>query len=547
MRTKTKLKISLMVFSAIFLSITTRAQTIFETPIDITTSYNMNTQDWEDTNHTIHFGDFNGDGKDDVLLQGNTSNDSTYVLNGSTVGLSNKINITNSFGTSKYVWSKGSRTLHIGNFNGDSYDDILLQSNSSTGDSFLLFGNATGFDYRQIITTSYNTSIYVWSEGLRILHVGNFNGDSYDDILLQSKSTTGDSFLLTGNSTGFNNQQKLTDITPTSVYVWSDSYRKLRIGDFNGDNKDDVLLQSKTYSGNSFVLYGDASDFGSLNTVTTSYGMNSNSTTKAWSTYSGENEYNIGDFNGDGYEDIIFQDLDSSYGTLLLEGSSSGLTSNESITGVLYNTDQYKIHVTNFDNDAYEDLFFQGSTSCCITYHDTKLVYGSSSGIHTSTSSVFETVLSGTPGPSIFTTGSFYFLDADGDNRSDFIVIDDTYGVYIALVDPALAKLLPEQKDGTTNLDEISEFRVAQNYPNPFNPSTKISYQVPEQSNVSVKVYNFLGQEVATLVNQTKQKGSYEATFEASGLSSGFYIARIKAIGNSGKIFTQNLKMQLIK
>lgn len=92
-----------------------------------------------------------------------------------------------------------------------------------------------------------------------------------------------------------------------------------------------------------------------------------------------------------------------------------------------------------------------------------------------------------------------------------------------------------------------TEFSITVNYPNPFNPSTNISYELPEVCDVIIKVYNLMGQEVTTLINSSVQAGFHEITFDAGGLSSGFYIAKIQAVGASGKVFNQELKMQLIK
>lgn len=91
------------------------------------------------------------------------------------------------------------------------------------------------------------------------------------------------------------------------------------------------------------------------------------------------------------------------------------------------------------------------------------------------------------------------------------------------------------------------EFLANPNYPNPFNPTTTIKYGVPEQANVTLNVYNILGQNVATLVNETKAAGYYSVRFDASSLASGFYIARITAEGVSGEHFVDEQKMQLIK
>ena len=85
-------------------------------------------------------------------------------------------------------------------------------------------------------------------------------------------------------------------------------------------------------------------------------------------------------------------------------------------------------------------------------------------------------------------------------------------------------------------------FALEQNYPNPFNPSTLIRYQVPENSFVTITIYDVLGKEISKLVNQQQAPGYYTASFEGSDLSSGFYIYTMKA-GD----FTASNKMILIK
>ena len=93
--------------------------------------------------------------------------------------------------------------------------------------------------------------------------------------------------------------------------------------------------------------------------------------------------------------------------------------------------------------------------------------------------------------------------------------------------------------------DDISvptEFSLAQNYPNPFNPSTSIKYSLAEQSPVSLKVYDILGNEVVALVNTTQGVGVHEVNFNASSLASGLYFYSLKA-GS----FTSTKKMMLLK
>jgi hypothetical protein len=85
-------------------------------------------------------------------------------------------------------------------------------------------------------------------------------------------------------------------------------------------------------------------------------------------------------------------------------------------------------------------------------------------------------------------------------------------------------------------------FQLEQNYPNPFNPSTKISFQISQNDFVSLKVYNILGNEVATLVNENKSAGKYEVSFDASSLSSGTYFYKLQ----TGS-FVESKKMILLK
>lgn len=87
-----------------------------------------------------------------------------------------------------------------------------------------------------------------------------------------------------------------------------------------------------------------------------------------------------------------------------------------------------------------------------------------------------------------------------------------------------------------------SEYKLSQNYPNPFNPSTKINFSIPKSGLTTLKVYNILGKEVATLVNNFQNAGNYVVEFDASRLASGAYFYRLEVNG-----FVATKKMLLIK
>ena len=88
----------------------------------------------------------------------------------------------------------------------------------------------------------------------------------------------------------------------------------------------------------------------------------------------------------------------------------------------------------------------------------------------------------------------------------------------------------------------LKEFSLSQNYPNPFNPVTIISYQLPKTGFVTLKVYDVLGNDVVTLVNEEKPAGNYNINFDASELPSGVYYYKIRA-GN----YVETKKMMFLK
>jgi uncharacterized delta-60 repeat protein len=132
--------------------------------------------------------------------------------------------------------------------------------------------------------------------------------------------------------------------------------------------------------------------------------------------------------------------------------------------------------------------------------------------------------------------------DFAGSSDEPFAMFVDTSGiVYVtgmSALDYATIKYVPipvSVEDAPRNIP--NQFALEQNYPNPFNPSTKIKYTIPTvtlslskgDTYVTLKVYDVLGNEVATLVNEEKSAGSYEVTFNASQLSSGIYFYTLKA------------------
>jgi hypothetical protein len=105
-----------------------------------------------------------------------------------------------------------------------------------------------------------------------------------------------------------------------------------------------------------------------------------------------------------------------------------------------------------------------------------------------------------------------------------------------------LITINPNVPDGMIDDDIPDQFTLEQNYPNPFNPATNIKFEIAETSDVSLNVYNVMGQRVATLVNEVKSPGTYEITWDAQDMASGIYYYRLRAGGA-----VLNKQMTLIK
>ena len=117
--------------------------------------------------------------------------------------------------------------------------------------------------------------------------------------------------------------------------------------------------------------------------------------------------------------------------------------------------------------------------------------------------------------------------------------------VYYASEIKSDAKVLGKSKAVSLDLSNklvVKDYDLFQNYPNPFNPATTITYQLPKSGSVTLKIYDMLGKEVMTLVNEQKEMGRYTVQFDASSLASGMYVYQLRA-----NDFVSTKKMLLLK
>ncbi len=105
-----------------------------------------------------------------------------------------------------------------------------------------------------------------------------------------------------------------------------------------------------------------------------------------------------------------------------------------------------------------------------------------------------------------------------------------SWGNWRAHLDNALEFFFPGTVVDVDEQETVpSKFQLSQNYPNPFNPLTTIRYELPERSHVILRIYNLLGQEVATLIDEEKVAGRYEVSWDAGRFASGIYFYRLQA------------------
>jgi hypothetical protein len=136
------------------------------------------------------------------------------------------------------------------------------------------------------------------------------------------------------------------------------------------------------------------------------------------------------------------------------------------------------------------------------------------------------------------------------------LTVDTSYKIIItSITDPSIIdtsdasfSITPPSSVETENLEIPDDYNLSQNYPNPFNPSTTIRYSLPLQSQVTVKIYNSIGENISELVNFTQSAGSYQVNWNAGNVASGIYFYSIEAIPTDGsEVFRSVKKMILLK
>jgi hypothetical protein len=229
------------------------------------------------------------------------------------------------------------------------------------------------------------------------------------------------------------------------------------------------------------------------------------------------------DINDDGHVDLLVGAETGANVAFYMNDSSGVFTQNNSLMSGVTFPNYIRTVFADVDNDGDYDLLIGRSNGSLIYYEN----------IGTPSNPTWlrnDTLFAGIKVKQNAHPG---FADLDGDGRPDMVIgeYDGNFTFYKNLFATVV-------KIDEKNNEIPSRFDLFQNYPNPFNPTTVITYQIPVGGAVSLKVFDLLGKEIATLVNEIKGPGIYNVEFNAAGLSSGIYFYQFR-VGN----FIQTKKM----
>lgn len=214
------------------------------------------------------------------------------------------------------------------------------------------------------------------------------------------------------------------------------------------------------------------------------------------------------------------------------------------------NADSIVVTETGIVNNINFALHHIDTTGSSIVFgniidNEGKSVEGAVASLIDENGKVFNSTVSDVDGSFMLeglSSGSYQLVSSTVDFNSTSVsnVTVETANNYLSVNVVLTTDGVTSVKSETNNI--VTTYALNQNYPNPFNPSTSISYQLPANGFVTIKVYNVIGKEIATLVNEYQQSGNYSKEFNANGLTSGVYFYTIKA-GS----FSATKKMILMK
>ena len=237
-------------------------------------------------------GDFDGDGKSDVLWRDATTGDLSVwtTINGTTIVAP----VTGAAGPGTYTSTTGLQVQGIGDFNGDGKSDILWRD-AVTGDTSIWFMN--GAAVTSVANTTFKAGTYTSTTGWQVQGIGDFNGDGKSDILWRD-AVTGKTYIwfMNGSVKAGGGYTEST----AGAYTSTTGLQVQGIGDFNGDGKSDILWRDAVTGKTAIWFMKGTERNGGAVYTSVQPGV--------YSATTGLQIQEVGDFNGDGKSDILFRD-----------------------------------------------------------------------------------------------------------------------------------------------------------------------------------------------------------------------------------------------
>jgi hypothetical protein len=375
----------------------------------------------------------------------------------------------------------------IGDLENDGDNDIFFVNNEGPNQVLLNDGNGVFTNSEQQLGTS--------SDAYLSVVLSDVDGDNDLDALLASFFHHGELWLNDGSGVFANSGQN----------IGNDEALRMGVDDLDGDNDPDIVLNN--FNNYDEIWFNDGS--GNFTNSGQTIGD-----IQSWGHIA------LSDVDNDGDVDAFITNYESGSSKVWVNNGEGTFSELNSYSG-------------NGEFIAMEDLNNDGNIDAIICGVEKFIKIWINDGIG-------NFIYSGTLG---YNGISLFFADVDSDTDTDVAIgyMEGSGGNKI---------FLNETINGLKEKSSVpTGFKLLQNYPNPFNPATKISYQIPKLSFVTLKVYDVLGNEIATLVNGENSAGTYEVEFNSKGLinqkgiiTSGVYFYQLK-VGS----YIQTKKMILMR
>lgn len=334
--------------------------------------------DWNSAEYDLYPGDFDGDGATDLLYVAKDPSKASGIARSD----GNGPNIPWQSWLSNYLgipWHSNLYRIVVADFNNDNRSDVFLQR-TSAGDHYLLLANDNG-KFTAINQTIANQYLgYTWSADEHRAHAGDFDGDGRADLFLQGTRRTSTHFIVTANGNGQFVSAPVQSWTDASwgAFKWSTQTSNIFVGDFNGDGRSDLLVQAKpnivmidfdpafpvpTYTPNSFgvaLSQGGTTPFQQVGVQQWSR----NTHGVDWSPNS--SDIVIGDFDGNGTDDVLMQARGAGRSSYRVSGNAAGAAFSTGValaTNVTWASSSYRLVAGNFDGSGGVGVYWQSTSS----------------------------------------------------------------------------------------------------------------------------------------------------------------------------------------